>query len=900
MNATNNIATDLFYKIRSRFSGLKLGSETGEVTIIPEEARFFDFDYKDGNDIVGHVSISLAEENSIKVYFSTGITESMMPNQKSRWYEFLKELRQFAKRRLMAFDTRDIAKDNLDQRDYAFLTKNAKPATQQNTIQQHVGESVMNESQLYGTKTVSYQRLMDTRLIIKHSQTLQDDMAPGARSRNISALFVENQDGERFKYPFVHLAGARAMQRHVANGGLPYDDVGKSIISMSEQIAQLRSFSNYVVRNDLMNSQTNGIVEQSKAALDNLREQIARLGKQHHYEAYKESFQAQQPLEVPEDVVEDFTDKFTVKNFKEDIKAVFPILYRLMKENSTVDYNDIVEMTTSESINDEAEVDLSEEHIDEFAEFENWILNLGETIGVTSGDEEERNLAVKNLQDLVGQEFPAGVNGENAITSLKGIIEDSELYNAIKEVAKTDPNQAVQPLIKVWLEQNAPEVIGELDFAEVAQQESEDGPKKSEIPAAFRKAKGGNDWKLSQKDLDDEESRSPTGRAGLEKLKQKLDITEVAEFIHSFYDRSTGTFPKGPEGVCTMVGKKFGEQAEQVARKFVERMAPEQSIGQDPELQELARMRELAGLQNEVLDYKSFHEGESLKALRDAIDKNQIVSVAFVKKDGTVAPMAIKKSLSSYKFSDKPKTDRQANVEQNHNLKKVININAYNKELKAQRAAGAEDEEAKSAAAKKAWRSVNLTTVLGFMAGGKFYDMRDENEIQSRFGDEIYNQLTPSMKNNLAQNQQASESFNLEIAEGDWGWDDPQYDEPKSEPDPDWEYDKARQADIDQDDSDTTTVFRVYDGKTRKFVGDEFDSAEDAMEFRDSLPNNDNMSVSQAKVMKKSNPEAEKAFKMQFGGDADDLTRGLKIRDDVDPELQRIKSLSGIGRGIGF
>jgi hypothetical protein len=48
MDATNNIATDLFYKIRSRFSGLKLGNDTGAITINPEEARFFDFDYKDG------------------------------------------------------------------------------------------------------------------------------------------------------------------------------------------------------------------------------------------------------------------------------------------------------------------------------------------------------------------------------------------------------------------------------------------------------------------------------------------------------------------------------------------------------------------------------------------------------------------------------------------------------------------------------------------------------------------------------------------------------------------------------------------------------------------------------------------------------------------------------------
>ena len=74
--------------------------------------------------------------------------------------------------------------------------------------------------------------------------------------------------------------------------------------------------------------------------------------------------------------------------------------------------------------------------------------------------------------------------------------------------------------------------------------------------------------------------------------QEKLNVQELAEFIHSFYDRESGTFPKGPEGVAIMVGKKFGEQAEHVARKMVERMAPQQ---QAPEISELARIKELAG-----------------------------------------------------------------------------------------------------------------------------------------------------------------------------------------------------------------------------------------------------------------------------------------------------------------
>ena len=573
MDARNNIATDLFYKIRSRFSGLKLGAETGQITINPEEARFFDFDYMEGETPIGHVSISLAEPNSMKVYFSSGITESMDSPQKDKWYGFLKELRQFAKRRLMSFDTRDIAKDALDKRDYEFLSQNSKPKAQTNMIQTPVGESVMSESAMYGSRTMSYQKLMDTRLIIKHSQAVMDDTQPGARTRNISALFVENQDGERFKYPFIHLAGARAMQRHVANGGLPYDDLGKSIIGMSEEIAQLKSFSNYVVRNDLMNSDTNNIVERSKSQLDHLREQISKLSKQSHYEAYKESFQAQQPIEIPEEVVEDFVEKFTVKNFKEDIKSVFPVLYRLMQEENTIGYDDIVAMTQQEVTEDEEQ----EEAYDPFEKFETWAMSLGEESTITSKDSEEQAQAVKELQELVGKHFPAGVDGTNAIESLKGIIEDPQLYKQIKDQAKEDPDGCVRPLVKDWLEQNAPEVVDQLDFGDMVDE-----------PAADQ---GGD-----QTAPEEEPQMADMDR---EQQSKKLSVQELAEFITSFYDRESGTFPKGPEGVCTMVGKKFGEQAESVARKFVERMAPQQTTDQNPELEELARVRELAGLKNE-------------------------------------------------------------------------------------------------------------------------------------------------------------------------------------------------------------------------------------------------------------------------------------------------------------
>jgi hypothetical protein len=578
MDARNNIATDLFYKIRSRFKNLKLGAETGQLTINPEEARFFDFDYMEGATPIGHVSVSLAEPNSMKVYFSNGITEGMDDGQKGNWYKFLRELREFAKRRLLSFDTRDIAKDNLDRRDYQFLAQNAQPKqTKNNTIQTPVGESVMSESTMYGSKTVSYQKLMDTRLIIKHNQAVMDDAHPGARTRNISGLFVENADGERFKYPFIHLAGARAMQRHVANGGVPYDEIGESIIKMSEEIAQLKSFGNYVVRNDLMNSETNSVVERSSSYLNGLREQIKAMSKQRHYEAYKENFEAYDGSEVPQDVVEDFKEKFTVKSFKEDIATVFPVLYRLMKENDTIGYDDIVALTQEEL--QQEDVELDQPAYDPLAKFENWVMALGEESAITSQDPEEQQAAIQQLQSLIGQPFVAGVDGTNAIESLKGIIDDPQLMQGIKDTADADPESDLRSVVKQWLELYAPEVAEQLDFGDM-----DAGEAPTEDPAAAPEA--------SAEEVPAEEPQMASDDPE-ERNQGKMNVQELAEFIHTFYDRDSGTFPKGPEGVCTMVGKKFGEQAENVARKMVERMAPEQ---QDQSMNELARIRQLSGM----------------------------------------------------------------------------------------------------------------------------------------------------------------------------------------------------------------------------------------------------------------------------------------------------------------
>lgn len=153
----------------------------------------------------------------------------------------------------------------------------------------------------------------------------------------------------------------------------------------------------------------------------------------------------------------------------------------------------------------------------------------------------------------------------------------------------------------------------------------------------------------------------------------------------------------------------------------------------------------------EMLGYEDFQTSEGLQELRDAIDKNKFVTVAFVKeKDGNVRHMLIRKSLSSYVGSDREKSEKQANVEMNNNIKRVVDYTTYTKLVKS-----GEDKEI---AAKKSWRSFKLANVLGFLVNGKFKDLRDENEIMDRFGEQVYNSLTKSMVNAMDRERQEIEN----------------------------------------------------------------------------------------------------------------------------------------------
>lgn len=172
-----------------------------------------------------------------------------------------------------------------------------------------------------GSMKTSYQQTDGAKLIIRHSKPVNEEVR-GSRSRNIKALFVENAQGERFRYPHLHLAGARTMVQHVSEGGTPYDEIGQKIIGLSEERNQLLQVARYI--------KSNGLQEQANdvqfAVGQRLGEIKGLLGRYNPKQLMSDIH------EQDETNLEALQEKLTKNVFDESIGSLLPKLNGYLKE----------------------------------------------------------------------------------------------------------------------------------------------------------------------------------------------------------------------------------------------------------------------------------------------------------------------------------------------------------------------------------------------------------------------------------------------------------------------------------------------------------------------------------------------------------------------------------------
>jgi hypothetical protein len=314
----NKISMELYDIISTQFPDITLGDEQAKIVTDPSDARFFDFTYASNDVKLGKVSVAL-NDKSITVRFKKDIATDKPTHVKKAWYNFLRKIRKITNINRLSFDVRDIDKNGLDVREYEILSS------------ENFKGNTMSESKFYGTTHRSYLNVGEARLVIKHNQPINQEIS-GSRSQHVESIYIESTQGERFKYPIKHLSGAKAMARHVSEGGNQYDDFGKYIVGLSEELASLGKFKRYMNRGGVMAESLAGYVDVVNERVAEIKKTVDKLQRENYYRETFGSFEQTILEEVPTDVAENWIDQLTIRQFNEELKGVFPYIYRLVSE----------------------------------------------------------------------------------------------------------------------------------------------------------------------------------------------------------------------------------------------------------------------------------------------------------------------------------------------------------------------------------------------------------------------------------------------------------------------------------------------------------------------------------------------------------------------------------------
>lgn len=444
MKNIERIAEELFDKIRSRFEHVVLGDEKTDETDDPEKARFFNFDYISNAGInYGNITLSLIDEDSLKIYFSKNLTDKLAEDEveQQQWYNFLKGLRFFAKRNLLTFDTRDISRSNLTLRDLKQVSKATSAYT--------ANEVPVIESRMHGSSRISIQEFGPVRLIVRHSEAVNEEV-PGARSRKIDSMFIETDLGERFRMPFKKLSAGRAMAEHLSHGGYIHDDAGKHIIGMVEEMSNLAFFVRNTKHRMFEDTETQQMVEAAIERYQTLRTDLKRMSGPRGYQQFAETFQPDDPIEEDYDL-ESMKDRFVKKMFDDRLADALPYVHRAHKQRQTAEKNQY------------------------FKEFDNWADNITDRKAI------DEDVDVEGIAVLMQKPLEVGIDGIDAINSVKDYIpSNDELFNKITQLSRDYGNKAdARPIVDAWLVANGyPSVYVEEPAQEPAPENPELGSMK--------------------------------------------------------------------------------------------------------------------------------------------------------------------------------------------------------------------------------------------------------------------------------------------------------------------------------------------------------------------------------------------------------------------------------------
>ena len=410
----NTPSTELYNLLVTRDFEPEILDIGGKAVSDPAQAEMFNFDWKTANKNYGTVVVLLGSDQDLQVYYSDNLGRGMDSGDKTEWYQFLRQLKNFATRNMLTFDLK-----NLNRLKYTMQSMSA------------IQESY------YGTRRVSYSdQPKKTRLVIKHSRPLGEGEA---RYRYVESLFVETDAGERFKLPFTKLVGGRAMARHIAEGGTPYDDFGRYI---SELVNEMNILSRFVrsVKNKDYDGESAATVETAVRHYSDLKAKAKRMISQRGYQQVREQYKPDQS-EVGEQQLENLRSMFIEQSLDSRIEEALPIIARLTQPQ--------------------------EKPMRELEEFETWAESITEVTQAMP----DTTIEIDQLRQLMSKELPVGPDATNAVEQLYDLVSDDELFDQLGKLAQQDPSADARPVVV----QRMKELGYQLDMPAVGEDIDTDG-----------------------------------------------------------------------------------------------------------------------------------------------------------------------------------------------------------------------------------------------------------------------------------------------------------------------------------------------------------------------------------------------------------------------------------------
>lgn len=426
-------AEKLFDKVRSRFETVSLGDEKANATDDPASARFFNFNYvsRGGKDF-GNVHINIVDPDKLKVVYAQNLVSKLDSEEQDEWFDFLRNLREFARRNLMTFDARDITRDQLTLKS---IKQQSKSDGTYDRDELTMTESVIIESSMYGSRINSYEDRGVVKIRVKHSDFI-DPEKRGARARKIEDIYLETPRGERFLMPHKNLHGARAMAQHLACGGQMHDELGEHIVGIMSEMAAMKHFVNGARRRQFEDRETQDMVRSAIGHYEDRKNLLKRLRKSKDYRDYSESYMPENDIEQDVDV-DGLRERFVKKTYDDRFDEALPYVYRAYQRDRARQENEMAE------------------------EFERWAEGIDEDTWANPDTNEEH----QDLDKIMSTPFEIGIDAMDAIASLEPIIGDDQLNDDLRDLysATDDPETDARPVVMKWLKQHNPELAAKYE-----------------------------------------------------------------------------------------------------------------------------------------------------------------------------------------------------------------------------------------------------------------------------------------------------------------------------------------------------------------------------------------------------------------------------------------------------